>query len=260
MSHNTFGAQRASAIAMLLWAMAMLACEQSGEHTNSKLGQLGPGGSLGVQRRSVAGTTGIRDAGALVLRDPFDAVPGDYSGSVTIGDSRDGGLIPNEFLRSIDLGLSLRRTDTSWSGELSFQRFVTTNPTSITQPDCQNVPSRELKAALESVSVVADAGTFQATSAPMRFCVSSNKAVERRLQLQGTFATRNNCAHVEVRGPSYGNYHETARGLITLPSGNTTDLVGTFVLTKFREAPDAGPPGEGDQCPDLNPDSPGGGN
>src|SRR5262249_28542597 len=128
----------------------------------------------------------------------------------------------------------------------------------VSPPDCQNVAARELKAPLQSISIDAS-GAFQATSGPMLFCVRSDKAVERRVTLRGTLVTRRNCAHVEIRGPSYADYQETVKGLITLPSGNEISLSGTFLLTKLTDSPDAGPPGEGDQCADLNPDPADGG-
>ncbi len=184
--------------------------------------------------------------------DPIDALPGDYSGTVTIGDSRDGAIIPGEFLLSIDLGLQLRRVDSTWSGEISFKRFVTTNATRISPPDCQNVAARELTAPLDTLTVLPD-GTFQATSAPVFLCVRSNKAVARQLQLQGIFVTRNNCSHVELRGATFGDYQETVTGLITIPSGNQISLLGTYLLVKAKEPPGRGLPVEGDRCQDLNP-------
>jgi len=184
--------------------------------------------------------------------DPFDHLDGVYSGSVTIGDSSDGGIIPGEFLLSIDLGLTLQNSDSGWTGQISFKRFVTTNATRISPPDCQSVPSRELTAPLTSISINPD-GTFQATSGPIFLCVRNDKAVQRQVQLQGVFVTRNNCHHIELRGLSYGNYQETVTGLITLPSTNQTMLVGTFLLVKAKESPDAGVPVQGDECPDLNP-------
>jgi hypothetical protein len=146
---------------------------------------------------------------------------------------------------------------------MSLKRFVTTNPTRITSPECQTVAARELKAPLDTMSVQSD-GTFQANSAPMRFCVRSDKAVERTVQLSGTIATRNNCAHVEIRGGAYGNYQEIMKGLITLPladggSSSEATLLGTFLLTRLKDPPDAALPAEGTQCADLNPDSSDGG-
>jgi|GEM_PF-4422065 len=240
-----------ASVAFCVGTIAACTPQEGGDSGRGRRDQVAPpvDGQSGARVNSAVGAGAINTGST---RDPLDAVPGDYSGSVTIGDPREEALIPKQFLISIDLGLSLRNIGAAWNGEVSLKRFVTTNPTDLSSPDCQTVAARELKASLETVSIQPD-GAFQATSAPMRFCVRSNKAVERRLQLRGTLITRRDCAHVELRGSSYGDYQETLKGLITLPSGNETTLTGTFILTKVKEPPDAALPPEGVPCADLNP-------
>ena len=184
-------------------------------------------------------------------RDPFEAVAGTYSGSVTLGDPYDGSPIARESLMTIDLGLQLKRTGSQWDlqeSTLSLKRFVTTHP-----PSCsEGFPARELKAALESLTIQPD-GTLQATAQPLRLCVN-NRVVERKVQLNGKILTRNNCAYVEIRGGSFGDYTETVTNLILLPGTDQIQMKGTLSLLKIKEPTDYQAPLEPDTCTDLNPD------
>jgi len=127
---------------------------------------------------------------------------GKYHGTALIGDTS-GLVIPEEFVQSVDLAMTIERTqEGAWAGTVSFRRPVRNPNTGRTE---------EAQGPLVYLTVD-DAGEFVAQSAPIRFTLDERTA-ERTVYITGRF----------VRGEGQciptieAEYYETIRGLAFRP-------------------------------------------